>query len=101
MTPVQFSPLASREVAGNAREYEAKAPGLGEKFISEVEAATRQIPEFPESAPAFGMRLRRRILKRFPFALLYSVREDLVWIVAVMHQSRGPLFIAERLKGHL
>jgi plasmid stabilization system protein ParE len=99
--PVRFSPLASREVAGTAREYQAKAPGLGEKFISEVETATRQISAFPESAPAFGERLRRRILKRFPFALLYSVREDLVWIVAIMHQSRGPVFIAERLKDHL
>jgi hypothetical protein len=40
MKPVQFSPLASREVASTADEYEEKAPGLGEKFISEVEAAT-------------------------------------------------------------
>ena len=101
MKPVQFSPLASREVATTAREYEEKAPGLGEKFIVEVEAATQQVSAFPESAPAFGRRLRRQLLNRFPFALLYSVNEESVWVVAVMYQGRGPVFIAKRLKDHL
>ena len=100
MKPVRFAPLASREVAATASEYEEKAPGLGQKFISEVETATEQLAQFPDSAPRFGARLRRKLLKRFPFALLYSARDEVVWIVAVMHQSRGPTFIAKRLKGH-
>ena len=101
MTHVRFSPLASREVQVTAREYERKAPGLGERFIAEVEAATGQLSAFPGSGTGFGPRLRRRLVTRFPFALLYSVREECVWVVAVMHQSRGPTFLARRLEGHV
>ena len=98
MKPVEFSPLASEELITAAREYERRARGLGATFIMEVERVADQLSQFPESAPMFGQRLRRKLLRRFPYALLYSVRTETVWVVAIMHQRRGPAFIAKRLK---
>jgi plasmid stabilization system protein ParE len=34
--------------------------------------------------------IRRRLLRRFPYALLYSLDGDELLIVAVAHQSRQP-----------
>jgi hypothetical protein len=82
----------------SAREYEGKAEGLGELFISEVEAATTQIEAYPASAPAFGRHLRRKILSRFPYTILYAVGTDVIRVVGIMHQHRGPEFIARRLR---
>jgi plasmid stabilization system protein ParE len=93
-----FSELASRELVRTARDYESKAPGLGGLFLTEVEAATEQIQRFPESAPVFGARLRRKILNRFPYAVLYATAAEVIRIVAIMHQHRGPDFIARRLR---
>ena len=81
-----------------AQQYEAKADGLGDVFISEVEVATEQIVKCPESAPALGKHLRRKILNRFPYAVLYAVGADVIQVVAIMHQHRGPEFIARGLR---
>jgi plasmid stabilization system protein ParE len=100
MKVVRFAPLAASELVTTARHYEDIAPGLGETFITAVEAATEQIAAFPESAPAFGPNLRRKLVSRFPFSVIYSVRNESIWVVALMHQSRGPIYVAERLKDH-
>jgi hypothetical protein len=93
-----FAPLASRELTQTARKYEAEAEGLGGLFVAEVQAATEQIKQFPDSAPAFGMLLRKKILSRFPYSVLYAVGTDMIRVVAIMHQHRGPEFVARRLK---
>jgi toxin ParE1/3/4 len=95
---VSYSTLAAREVGTTAAEYDEKAPGLGHRFLDEIEHAEYQIARFPESAPAFGSKFRRILLNRFPFGLVYTLRGDQIWIVAVMHQRRGPSFISRRLK---
>jgi plasmid stabilization system protein ParE len=95
---VIYSPLAARELIAEARKYERKAEGLGELFIAEVEEASEQIADFPESGVAVQYPVRRLLLKRFPFSILYTVGVDVVRILALMHQSRGPEFVARRLK---
>jgi plasmid stabilization system protein ParE len=95
---VIYSPLAGRELIAEAKRYERKADGLGELFIAEVEQASEQISNFPESGVVIQDTVRRILLKRFPFSILYSVGVDVVRILALMHQARGPVFVARRLK---
>ncbi len=42
---------------------------------------------------------RRCLSKRFPFAIYYSVEEDIVHVHAVLDCRRNPLWIRKRLKG--
>jgi len=42
---------------------------------------------------------RRCLFKRFPFAIYYSVEEDIVHVHAVLDCRRNPLWIRKRLKG--
>ena len=76
---------------------ETKAKGLGLLFIEEFEKSARQIGRFPDSGHRFGDRFQRVLMRRFPYALIYAASEDVVRIVAIMHQQRGPKSIRQRL----
>lgn len=40
--------------------------------------------------------MRRRLVRRFPYAVLYSISPDLIRILAVMHSRRRPMYWIER-----
>jgi hypothetical protein len=42
--------------------------------------------------------IRRYLVRVFPYAILYSVEDDYVLIIAVMHLSREPGYWKDRLK---
>ncbi|GMR03972.1 MAG: type II toxin-antitoxin system RelE/ParE family toxin [Gammaproteobacteria bacterium] len=73
-----------------ARYYESKVPLLGSEFLSEVRRVVKGIEAHPEAAPKVRADIRRRILRRFPYAVLYKIDHDEIVILAVMHQRRQP-----------
>ncbi len=52
----------------------------------------RSIFEHPEAAPLIRGGIRRRILRRFPYGLLYTIKADGVRILAVMNLKRRPTY---------
>ncbi len=96
---VRVDPLAGRELADAADYYDEQSQGLGDVFLLEVARALRQLSEVPLSCPIVQDQLRRRPLFRFPYSVLYRVAADQVQVVAVIHQRRGPKYIAKRLRG--
>ncbi|HYG62779.1 MAG TPA: type II toxin-antitoxin system RelE/ParE family toxin [Thermoanaerobaculia bacterium] len=89
---LSLAPLAKKELDEAVDYYDAESPGLGRAFVSEIEDAFEQILDYPESAPIVRGTVRRKILRRFPYDLLYSVRPDSVRILAVMNQKRRPFY---------
>ena len=94
---VILSSAAARELVAESIKYESKASNLGSMFIDEFESATQRLTQFPESGHDFGPRFRRVLMHRFPFSVVYSASDDIIRIVAIMHQRRGPRFIVKRL----
>lgn len=87
-----FHDLAKVELNEAARFYEAESPGLGEIFLAEAERSVLAIIEHPESSPVVGRSVRRRLLRRFPYGLLYRVRGQELRILAVMNLRRRPAY---------
>lgn len=94
----RFLTPASVELADAVDYYEDQRPGLGYEFLSEVEAAIDKIVQFPDAWTPLNERIRRILLKRFPFGLLYSIQDDTVIIVAVMDLRRNPAHWKDILK---
>ncbi len=86
-----FHPAAEAELNEASDFYDLQSPGLGDGFVDDVEHALEQIRAFPEAAPVSGG-YRRRLLSRFPYALVYSVREDEIRVMAVAHLRRRPFY---------
>ena len=92
-----FHDLAKGELNEAARYYEQRSPGLGTAFVAEVERCTAAIVEHPEMSPIVTGTIRRRLLQRFPYGLLYRVRPEHVRILAVMNLKRRPAYWIGRI----
>ena len=87
---------ARRELEAAVSFYDSVYPELGRDFALEVRALCQRIAESPLSGVEVRPEIRRRILRRFPYAVLYVIEHDEVIIVAVAHQRRCPGYWAER-----
>ena len=90
MRSSRFLSPAEREMVQAARYYESKVPTLGAEFLLEIEAAVRSIETHPDAAPNVRGDIRRRLVRRFPYAVLYRAAPEGILILAVMHQRRRP-----------
>jgi toxin ParE1/3/4 len=89
---ISFNPLAERELNDASQYYELESAGLGSAFLAEVEHSCRRITDHPEAAPVIRGTVRRRLVLRFPYALLYTVHGDTIRILAVMNLKRRPTY---------
>lgn len=65
-------------------------PELGDDFSGELARAVGWITSHPMAWAPIGRQARKRLLDRFPYAVIYRVEADLIRIVAVMHQRQRP-----------
>ena len=94
---LEFHPEAEMELIAAAVYYDKQAPGLGERFESEIRYATDLLLDQSEIGSPVDPSLRKFILTRFPFTLYYSVIADVLRIEAVAHQSRRPSYWKSRV----
>lgn len=87
---VVFDPLAKRELDEARDYYNQQQPGLGAEFQEAVKDGLRRLREWPESGAVELQDVRRAVLRRFPYKLLYAVQPDHVYVLAVAHQYRQP-----------
>jgi len=93
----QYHKEASQELEESATWYEQQASQLGGEFVQEVGHAIQRILDAPETFELYDGELRRCPVRRFPYHLLYRVRESTIEIVCVMHGSRRPGYWKKRL----
>ena len=95
MTPI-FDPLAAKEYVDAFDCYEAEEEGLGEKFRSAVWAAIKILERSPHIGQEVRPGIRKILLRRFPYKLIYAVSETAVYIIAVAHGHREPDYWVDR-----
>ncbi len=70
--------------------YETQSQGLGEDFLLCVEAAINQVKRNPKAFQTVYRKVRRALLRRFPYGIFYTVSEQTIVVVAVFHAKRDP-----------
>jgi hypothetical protein len=78
MTGYRFLSAAEEEMIAAALFYEAAAVGLGRDFLEDVQQAIDILRQYPELGVEVAVGLRRSLLHRFPFTVIYAV-EDEIW----------------------
>ena len=92
MRQISFHRLAERELNEAALYYESESPGLGVIFLDEIERFIEDIAKNPSGGIKLRGPVRRRILRRFPYGILYSARAEGIRILAIMHLKRRPMY---------
>jgi plasmid stabilization system protein ParE len=89
---IVFSSRANREVR-KALEYYTRNAGAKVAFRlrSDLKAITERIKRWPMSFPLIDTEIRRAILKKFPFQVVYKIEaEHRIRILAVRHHKQNP-----------
>ena len=85
-----FHPEAEAEFLAAIEYYEECEQGLGFDFSVETYSAIQRILNFPQAWSLVDHDVRRCLLHRFPFGVLYSIESSEIFILAVMHLHREP-----------
>ncbi len=91
-----FHPEAEVEFTEAIDYYEERERGLGYDFAVEVYSAIERTIAFPKTWPVIEEDIRRSLVRRFPYGILYSEEKEGIYIVAVMHLHREPEYWKHR-----
>jgi len=97
---VILHPQAFAELEDAYRWYEDKAGNLGHEFLEHVDHAVEAIRESPTRWPVYQEEfgVRRFLVHRFPFGVLYRLISGDIQVVAIMHLRRKPGYWIDRMR---
>lgn len=87
---VYLHPEAEWELREAVEYYEDIEPGLGYDLSVEVYSAIQRAVAHPRAWPILDGEIRRALVRRFPYGVLYSEEEGALLILAVMNLHREP-----------
>ncbi len=88
--PVVFSLTASADTDAAANWLDEQRPGQGRTFIDQLQRSLRLVAQYPECGQRVRGPLRRVLVHRFSYAVLYQHRHETIEIVAVFDTRREP-----------
>ena len=94
---MRYLEQAEEELLSAITYFEDRSKGLGRRFYGEVRRAERMLERFPESGREILPGIRRHLLRKFPYSLIYSIEEDGLLVLAVAHHRRLPTYWIDRV----
>ena len=93
---VSFNAFAEQELNEAARYYGLEGAALADSFLREIQFCCDRIVEHPEAGPTIGGDIRRRFVRRFPYAVIYTIRPDMIRVLAIMNLKLRPAYWSGR-----
>jgi len=99
---VRLSPEAIDELVEAAVWYRARRPGLESEFLAEFDRVLPLIGSSPASFPRLldmpeDLVIRRALLPRFPYAVIFMDLGTEIRVLAVAHAKRRPGYWLDRV----
>lgn len=93
-----FHPEAEAEFVQAIEYYEECEASLGYDFAVEVYSAIERTMAYPKAWPIIEEDIRRSLVRRFPYGILYAEEDEELFIVAIMNLHRDPEYWKHRIK---
>jgi len=90
---VIFTSIAKLELDDAVRFYDLEYSGLGRRFKEKVRKA---VNAYPQAWSIEQGNIRKCLLHKFPYKLMYPVETDHILIIAVAHLHRKPDYWIDR-----
>ena len=97
MIGYRFLSPAEVEMTEASLFYDDASSGLGSDFLDDVQQAIDRLCSYPQASEAVASGLRRMLLHRFPFSIIYSVEEAGILVIAIAHHGRRPGYWESRV----
>jgi len=92
-----IAPEAERDLAEAYGWYESRRVGLGEEYLSCVDACIEAVRRLPEMYGLIHENYRRALVRRFPYVIFYEYLDNTVTVYCVFHTVRDPEKWRQRL----
>lgn len=83
-------PSAELDIASAFDWYEKQRLDLGSEFVEDVDEAMTRILQNPLQYQKQYLEIRRAIVDRFPYAVFFVETNEVISVLAVLHQSSDP-----------
>lgn len=93
-----FHPAALSEYSEAVEFYAERRLEIAQRFINAVENTIFKIVESPTRWPVIDEDIRRCLTPQFPYGILYTIQDNFILILAVMHCSREPGYWKDRVR---
>ncbi|HAH21339.1 MAG: plasmid stabilization protein [Omnitrophica WOR_2 bacterium GWF2_43_52] len=94
---IEILEIAQREFRIAKEFYEFEQSGLGARFENEIKQALFRIRQHPAAWPSERREIRRCLIHRFPYKIIYSVQKEIIVILAFAHLHRKPDYWVDRI----
>jgi plasmid stabilization system protein ParE len=92
-----IAPEAEQDLDEAYAWYEKQRVGLGEDFLTSVDACIEFICRLPKIGAIVHKNYRRALVRRFPYAVFYDYVDNALTVYSIMHTARDPQKLRERL----
>lgn len=92
-----FHPQADAEFDEAVQYYDERQHGLGLEFAEEVYSTISRISEYPDAWSPMSKNTRRCLVSRFPFGVIFQVKNGMLRIIAVANLHRRPNYWKDRI----
>lgn len=86
--PVRLSAGAQHDVEDTVAWYEGQRLGLRERFVAALDRLLDRVSENPQQFPVIETKVRRALVRQFPYAVYFVVSSDHIAVIAVLHVRR-------------
>jgi toxin ParE1/3/4 len=93
-----FLPEVEDDAINGFSWYETKSPGLGVEFLRMFYACSGDIPRHPLLYHKVHNEFRRCLLRRFPYAIYFVIKDDQVIVTGLFHCARDPRAVGSMLQ---
>ena len=93
---IQILDEAQQDLIDGFRFYDKQAEGLGGYFLESLFSDIESL-HFYAGIHSIHLGYYRLLARRFPFAIYYLIKNEAVYVYAVLDCRRNPLWTRERL----
>ena len=96
---IRFLTVAEKELDETVEWYNHQVANLGARFLDEFNKSIFRVAEYPYSCEKIESDIRRCLVNRFPYGIIYRMDEDeeCIVIIAVAHLHRKPGYWHDRV----
>ncbi len=94
---ISFLKIAQIEFEEAVDYYNLQSEGLGFDFALEVKKTLERIFSYPNAWASLSKNTKRCRCNRFPYGVVYQIRDDELLVISVMHLHREPGMWEDRI----
>ena len=95
---IKISPFAEQDLDMTVEWYNFQSDGIGNEFAYVISEMFERIKTNPLQFPKDYGKMRKAVIKRFPYSVFFVVKDEVAFIFGIFSASRNPNIMKNRYR---